>query len=41
MTLPSPHYLQHSPNTFAGTRPFPLQREVDSMTDPDGASRPR
>ncbi|CAN5326726.1 hypothetical protein BH11PLA2_BH11PLA2_01200 [soil metagenome] len=39
MTLPSGHYLKHPPQYFPPDPAFPLQRELDSMTDPDGASR--
>jgi hypothetical protein len=39
MTLPSPHYLKHSPQYFPQDPTFPLQRERDSMLDPDGALR--
>lgn len=39
MTLPSPHYLKHPPQYFPPDPAFPLQRELDSMTDPDGATR--
>lgn len=39
MTLPSPHYLKHRPQYFQPDPAFPLQREVDSMQDPDGAFR--
>lgn len=39
MTLPSPHYLKHPPQYFPPDPSFPLQREVDSMQDPDGALR--
>lgn len=39
MTLPSPHYLKHPPQYFVPDPPFPLQRELDSMTDPEGAAR--
>lgn len=39
MTLPSPHYLKHYPQYFPPDPPFPLQRELDSMQDPDGAIR--
>lgn len=39
MTLPSPHYLKHRPQYFPPDPTFPLQREVDSQQDPDGALR--
>jgi len=39
MTLPSPHYLKHPPQYFIPDPTFPLQREQDSMSDPEGASR--
>lgn len=39
MTLPSPHYLEHFPQYFPPDPPFPLQRELDSMQDPEGLSR--
>lgn len=39
MTLPSPHYLQQRPQYFPPDPTFPLQREVDSMQDADGALR--
>lgn len=39
LTLPSPHYLEHPPQYFPPDPSFPLQREVDSMQDPDGAFR--
>jgi hypothetical protein len=31
MTLPSGHYLQHPPQYFAPSPPFPLQRELAAM----------
>jgi hypothetical protein len=31
MTLPSPHYLQHPPQYFAPSPPFPLPRELASQ----------
>lgn len=39
MTLPSPHYLKHYPQYFPEDPPFPLQRELDSMQDPEGLVR--
>lgn len=39
MTLPSPHYLKQRPQYFPPDPAFPLQREVDSMQDPDGLLR--
>ena len=39
MTLPSPHYLQHPPQYFPPDPPFSLQRELDSMQDPEGLTR--
>jgi hypothetical protein len=39
MTLPSPHYLKHYPQYFPPDPPFPLQRERDSMLDPEGVLR--
>lgn len=39
MTLPSPHYLEHHPQYFPPDPAFPLQREYDSMLDPEGALR--
>ena len=39
MTLPSPAYLQHYPQYFAPDPPFPLQRELASQEDPEGAAR--
>lgn len=39
MTLPSPHYLKHYPQFLATDPAFPLQRERDSMLDPEGAIR--
>jgi hypothetical protein len=39
MTLPSPHYLKHQPQYFAPDPAFPLQRELNSMMDPEGAGR--
>jgi hypothetical protein len=39
MTLPSPHYLEHYPQYFPPDPPFPLQRELDSMQDPEGLGR--
>jgi hypothetical protein len=39
MTLPSGQYLKHSPQYFPPDPTFPLQRERDSMLDPDGALR--
>ena len=35
MTLPSPHYLKHYPQYFPPDPPFPLQREQESMQDPE------
>lgn len=31
MTLPSGHYLQHRPQYFPPSPPFPLQRELATM----------
>jgi len=31
MTLPSPHYLQHPPQYFAPSPPFPLSKELASQ----------
>lgn len=39
MTLPSGHYLKHPPQYFPPDPTFPLQREYDSMLDPEGAVR--
>jgi len=39
MTLPSPHYLKHPPQYFPPDPVFPLQRELDSMQDPEGVAR--
>jgi hypothetical protein len=39
MTLPSPHYLKHYPQYFPPDPAFPLQRERDSMLDPEGVLR--
>ncbi len=39
MTLPSPHYLKHPPQYFLPDPTFPLQRELDSMSDPEGSAR--
>lgn len=39
MTLPSPHYLKHYPQYFPPDDRFPLQRELDSMQDPDALLR--
>jgi hypothetical protein len=39
MTLPSPHYLKHYPQYFPEEPAFPLQRERDSMLDPEGVIR--
>lgn len=40
MTLPSPHYLEyHFPQYFPPDPAFPLQRELDSMQDPEGLGR--
>jgi hypothetical protein len=39
MTLPSPYYLDHYPQYLAQDPPFPLQRELDSMMDPDTGRR--
>ncbi|QEL19427.1 hypothetical protein [Limnoglobus roseus] len=39
LTLPSPHYLKQRPQYFPPDPAFPLQREVDSMQDPDGLLR--
>jgi hypothetical protein len=30
ITLPSPHYLRHSPEYFPPSPPFPLQKELNS-----------
>jgi hypothetical protein len=44
MTLPSPHYLEHQPQFFPPSPPFPLPREVAqqeavwSMPVPGGAA---
>ncbi|MGL6096993.1 MAG: hypothetical protein ACRC7O_14515 [Fimbriiglobus sp.] len=40
MTTPSPHYLKHYPQYFAPDPPFPLQRELDAMQDPEGLAKP-
>jgi len=39
MTLPTGQYLKHSPQYFPPDPTFPLQRERDSMLDPDGGLR--
>lgn len=39
MTLPSPRYLEHTPQYFAPDPNHPLPREMASMEDPDGAAR--
>lgn len=39
MTLPSPRYLEHYPQYFPPDGPFPLPRELATMTDPDGTAR--
>ncbi|OWK47196.1 hypothetical protein [Fimbriiglobus ruber] len=39
MTLPSPQYLKHYPQYFAPDPDFPLQREQDSMQDPESQLR--
>lgn len=39
MTLPTPHYLKHYPQYQPPDDPFPLQRELDSMQDPDALLR--
>ena len=39
MTLPSGRYLQHPPQYFPPDPVFPLQRELDSMQDPEGVTR--
>jgi hypothetical protein len=39
MTVPSPHYLKHPPQYFPPDPAFPLQRERDSMLDPEGMLR--
>lgn len=31
MTLPSPHYLEHPPQYFPPSPPFPLPRELAAM----------
>lgn len=36
---PTPHYLKHYPQYFAPDPAFPLQKERDSMLDPDGNIR--
>ena len=33
VTLPSPHYLRHSPQYFQPSPPFPLQRELNSLEE--------
>ncbi|MCZ2342865.1 MAG: hypothetical protein LC104_13910 [Bacteroidales bacterium] len=35
LTLPSPHYLKHYPQYFPPDPPFKLQRELESMQDPE------
>jgi hypothetical protein len=37
MTLPSGHYLQHPPQYFPPSPPFPLQRELATMEAQAGA----
>jgi hypothetical protein len=37
MTLPSPRYLDHYPQYFTPDPEFPLQRELNSMLDPEAA----
>ncbi len=39
MTLPSPRYLEHYPQYFPPDPPFPLPRELATMTDPDRTAR--
>ena len=39
LTLPSPNYLRHYPQYLPPDPPFPLQRELDSMQDPEGLLR--
>jgi hypothetical protein len=38
MTLPSPRYLDHYPQYFIPDPQFPLQRELNSMLDPEAAA---
>jgi len=37
MTLPSGHYLQHPPQYFAPSPPFPLSNELATMEAEEGA----
>ncbi len=38
MTLPSGRYLDHYPQYFAPDPQFPLQKELNSQLDPEGAA---
>jgi len=38
MTLPTGHYLKHTPQYFSPDPAFPLPRELASMEDPVGAA---
>ena len=40
MTLPSPHYLEHQPQYFAPSPPFPLSRELAQQEATWGAPLP-
>ncbi|MFO0964303.1 MAG: hypothetical protein U0793_01775 [Gemmataceae bacterium] len=33
VTMPSPYYLRHTPTYIPPSPPFPLSRELDSLTD--------
>jgi hypothetical protein len=33
LTLPSPHYLRHSPQYFPPSPPYPLPRELNSIEE--------
>ncbi|MGE3806743.1 MAG: hypothetical protein AB7K24_18910 [Gemmataceae bacterium] len=39
MTLPSPHYLEHDPQFFPESPPFPLTREMATMQEQQNAAQ--
>jgi len=39
MTLPSGHYLQHRPQYFAPSPPFPLSKELAQMQEQSAAAQ--
>jgi hypothetical protein len=40
MTLPSGHYLEHQPQYFAPSPPFPLSRELAQQQEAAAGARP-